>query len=876
VWNQSEAPTRSSALDPRSALDPATDRAAPAPRTARLLGAGGSVGDAAQLAATFAHFAEAPPRLETLARAEAAYDRAADTVTSVLGQVAPAYVRARDALDAAAVLEIGGRLIAAVSVAHGAQRACDQLLASVPRQSVVGESLDDTMRADRALDSLAARAPMLAPLIAGADRAAAATLLPHTFRGREVAPAAPRLDPGVTDEQRRTRLAGELTRTAGMLDFIAETRQALADGKARRLDTLEAARRRLGAFASRPIDLAFLKAALGELWDILEATAGGGPLDRKPSEVLADAEKQAELSGWLGDVGRFHLGTAIGLLRAGGRDDAELVLSDLATADPEARTRMLARIHELGLLPNLCSAVGWAAVKDLHDGLDLGYTELKAALQPWFIGPGKWGPSVGEEWEDHDRSARSFVAKLGFLGDAINFTLDMGTFGFYSSYSKAVDDRSQGLTSESEYRRAKAHAAGSAIVVGAASLLTGGVADKLVRGGAASVSVARAAAAGAAGGSVGAVGGLLAHDGYGNFVSGDQHGLSSIEDYAKAALLGGALGGALGGTLQGLSDRSARYAAAPESQPALGAGLDSAARLQHLEAAGLKAMVGDHIFTGTPAELEAALARLRAAGVDARVTAGDNGMATVRIGTDEIYVHGGAPGAHEVSAFADGEPAFDTAPASARVHVPTTEPADVPEFPVALGDVRTVAGNSHYLELVFEARLPDGRTIKLGSADAWPPGEGTPPQMNLNSHRVLDGRRYRFTIYEDVAPVPGSTIPAPAGQRISLTRHALRELVVHHKQAYGVEPAEIGGYLGVDNLKNFQIEYARLRPKAASDREAVLGAIEKVSFGRARVAEKYSDFSYDPDLRFEEVDLGGDLGVRRVPTNVDVVARKKP
>lgn len=279
-------------------------------------------------------------------------------------------------------------------------------------------------------------------------------------------------------------------------------------------------------------------------------------MDAKPSDLLTHATAQAKHTGWLGDVGRFDISNATSHLRAGGREMAELVLGDLYTTDPDTRARALMQIKERGLLDALCSAVGWADIKQLHDSLGGGFGEIKTDLQHYFLGKGKYGPSLDSEWENHDSSLHSLVAQLGIPGKVLNFALDIGTFGFNSSYGKAIDDQREGLTSESEASRAKMHAAGKTAVIAAVSILTGGLADKAVRGGAATVSTARAIGAGAAGGSAGAVSGLAASDVYGN-VAGTQHGFSSPEDYVKALLLGGAIGGVIGGVTQHLSNRVA-------------------------------------------------------------------------------------------------------------------------------------------------------------------------------------------------------------------------------------------------------------------------------------------------------------------------------
>ncbi len=901
VWTQPKAKLAGAANAAEIATETRADLGvAPAAPASDFRGPGG--GDPALLVETFAHYADVgltrqPRRAEVLARAEATFARAVDTSTAVSTGLAPGYVAARDALDGAAVLELGGRLIAALSFVHAARRAIDRLVGDAPRQCVVGEALDESEQAARVEAALATKRPTLEPLVASVEDTVAATLLVHRFRGREVAPAPLTLElDGQSDAHRVSRLADELRRTAAMLDLVGTVGRELSEAKRPARETLESARRKVGAFASRPVDLAFLRAALGPLWDLLDATAEG-PLDRKPSEMLAGAEKQAEHTGWLGDVGQFHTSTAIGLLQPGaGRAQAELVLADLYSADPDTRARLLEKLGELGLLSNLCSAVGWADVKDLHDSLGQGFGDVKTQLQRHFLGPGKWGPDLQREWESHDGSAHSLLARLGPLGGAMNFVLDAGSFGFYSSYSRAIDGERQGRMSAGEAARARQHAAGAAIATGAIALATGGLADKLVRGGAATVSVARGAAAGATGGAVGAVTGLGAQDAYGNFVSGDRQGISSLEDYALAALLGGAVGGALGGALQGLSNRAARYATrgqvddgapgttpgtTPETRiddlpPVAGTPIDAATRLAHLEGSGLVSMVGDHLFLGTPEQVAAAVAALRRAGVDARVAGTSNRVSTVRIGDGEIHVHLQEPAVTPGM----GDELFDPSPPRMAPGMFDAPPAQArtPELPVSIKDVLAEPlGPPHpdFFELGFVAKVPGGQ-VTLGTADGWAPGatNASPASMTLFGHKIWNGKLYRFRIYEEVTPVAGSEIPAGVGQPISLTDWALRKLIEFHRQRYGVDPEAVGGYLAGDNLRNFQREYVKARATVNSESEALDKAIKAVSFGRARVAERYTELTFNADLRYELVDLGPELGKQVVPVNVSPTARR--
>jgi len=150
------------------------------------------------------------------------------------------------------------------------------------------------------------------------------------------------------------------------------------------------------------------------------------------------------------------------------------------------------------------------------------------------------------------------VARLGTPGRVMNFVLDLATFGFNSSYAEAIDDRSNGVSSESEAHRAKVHAAVRTAAIAVVSTITGGLAEGAISG-RAGVSTARAIAGGAAGGSVGGAYSLVTSDAYNNYIAGTQSGTSSPQAYVETILMGGAGGAALAGVARGLSRASSAY-----------------------------------------------------------------------------------------------------------------------------------------------------------------------------------------------------------------------------------------------------------------------------------------------------------------------------
>jgi hypothetical protein len=534
--------------------------------------AGPTAGDRAfgtnSYASPFKPLTGAQKHADHVARTTYIYDTAQNAAIGILSGLVPGYLKARDELNVNTVAQLGGQLIGAFSLVHGAKSALDEMLRKATHQSTPGLSPDEDLELARTQQAVEAKASILNSLIPIVDGMIATTLTPHLFHGQEVAGQVVVVDlEGAPGARRGMKLGAELERTLSMLVLIDELKASLFDGKKGMSPTnLDSARKKVGAWASRPLDLAFLRAALGPIWQLLDETATG-PLTSKPSDMLGDATKQANHTGWLGDIGRFDVHMATSELQMGGRESSEFVVRQLYTADPDARAGLLMQIKQRKLLDALCSPLGWADVKALHDSLGVGFSEIKTDLQKYFIG-GKdlYGPSLDSEWERHDSSLHSLVARIPGVGGVANFVLDIATFGFNSSYGKALDDRSEGLTSESEAHSAKVNAVNRTAAVAAISMLTGGLADKAVRGGAGAVTATRAAFAGAAGGSVGAVTGLATSDAYGVYIGGDQKGFSSPEEYVKAALLGGVVGGAFGGVLGARSNR-ARALAGPESAP---------------------------------------------------------------------------------------------------------------------------------------------------------------------------------------------------------------------------------------------------------------------------------------------------------------------
>ncbi len=490
---------------------------------------------------------------EHVALAEHSIEALRRSVTGTLGTLIPGYVAARNNLDTASVAELGGRLLGAFNVMHGAKCAFDKLAPA--QQSVPGGTAESDLAAAGRETSLHANADAIANLIGPTDIAIARTLTPHVFRGTEVAGHEVSVQLVGDMGTDTAKLAGELERTIDMLSLVEELSASLKGKGGLERSKLDAGRYKIAAWAGRPLDIAFLRAALGRVWDVYDATAEG-PMLEKPSDALEEATKHAAHTGWLADTGRFDLNTACTMIEGG---MAEAALGDLYTADPDTRARLLIEIQQRGLFDKFCDAFGWQELKQLHDSLGYGFSDLRHALQAKFTGKGKFGPTYDSEWENHDSSLHHLVGSVPGVGGALNFALDVGTFGFNSSYGKALDDESEGLISSDEARAERHNAWARMAAVAMVSTITGGVADKFVRGGAATVSTARAIAGGAAAGGFVGTSALLASDTYNVYGAGTQSSLSSPSAYVETALIGGLVGGAIGGVTSGLSRRAAEY-----------------------------------------------------------------------------------------------------------------------------------------------------------------------------------------------------------------------------------------------------------------------------------------------------------------------------
>ena len=520
----------------------------------------------------------------------------------------PAYTRARNALDKAAIEEIGGTLLATlelVRVANGGTKS--QLSTYVaPTQSLPGgdpmAEIDEIERGDR-IAGLRARALANEMLADALQIESLKTLTPREYRGTPLEVPAPMVTLGKDGHvDLRGRLVDEIVRT-GMV--IAETERlftlfarpgALADQSLR-----FQARHEIKRFASRPADLAFLRATLGAsgLWAELDNTEHevGVPGRKKPAEpspfgvgvctddgplssLYESTKKQAERTGWLHDLGNYDDDTVDLYLRLGDQESLLAIYERLMSASADGRAAILADLNKRGLLDKLLTKLPWAYTKNLHDALPGGHAEVKKQLQKHFLVEGRWGTSL-EHAEYHAPSVSKMIQDKaddmggvgGWLVDKLGDAYNFATLGFAKSYGQTNDLHNAGLMNDEDYDRSMRQIATRTTVAMALMMATAGYGRSLVAPGAAApMTMASgmgwgagrtALAAGVEGGTL-AGAELMAMD-FTDLATGAKTQMSGWEDYLLTILMGGGLAAAAAGTTAWLTSRSSKYLGAGQA-----------------------------------------------------------------------------------------------------------------------------------------------------------------------------------------------------------------------------------------------------------------------------------------------------------------------
>jgi hypothetical protein len=330
-----------------------------------------------------------------------------------------------------------------------------------------------------------------------------------------------------------------------MLELVAEIRAELAVTKRVGRDQTESSRQKLANWAKRPSDLAFLKAALGRHWNVLDATA---PEDNKPGDVLEGAALQANHTGWFGDTHDFDINEAAMWIQNRGGDGPQTVLGQLYTADPNVRAQLLKQMKQRDLLEPFLDRLSWRETKELHDSLGLGFGAIKTDLQNHFIGRHGYGDSLATEWETHENSLHHHIGRIPGIGGKLNWLINTLSYGFTTPYGTERDAWTNGDISKSRYIKLGQENVGLTMVMVALSEVTQGLGDKALRASTAArglePTAMRTMAIQGGANAFTATAKHLTQDAWNVYVAGEQAHFASIEDYVKGAMIAGAQGAA--------------------------------------------------------------------------------------------------------------------------------------------------------------------------------------------------------------------------------------------------------------------------------------------------------------------------------------------
>ena len=219
---------------------------------------------------------------------------------------------------------------------------------------------------------------------------------------------------------------------------------------------------------------------------------------------------------------------------------ADVVLAQLDACNPDTRARLLEQMQKAGTLHPFLDVFGFKQVKALHDGLGVGFADLKTEMQSHFTGRDGFGPEVGQEWDTHANSLGHDFAQLPYVGPQLALGLDDATFGFAGEYGQLRDAYTSGEISEADYNFQFAHLAARTAAMAAVSIATAGGVNSAIRGGRTAVSATRALVASTASGATASTSGRLTHDVY-NYAL-DGRPFSSFGDYLETFAYGGVFG----------------------------------------------------------------------------------------------------------------------------------------------------------------------------------------------------------------------------------------------------------------------------------------------------------------------------------------------
>ncbi|WP_289241151.1 LysM peptidoglycan-binding domain-containing protein [Delftia sp.] len=147
-------------------------------------------------------------------------------------------------------------------------------------------------------------------------------------------------------------------------------------------------------------------------------------------------------------------------------------------------------------------------------------------------------------------------------------------------------------------------------------------------------------------------------------------------------------------------------------------------------------------------------------------------------------------------------------------------------------------------------------------------------------HVNIEGQRVQFGIIEHTADGPqfmlDKTTTLQSGEVVKLhgrgfTNIAIQKTIAAYKETFGAAPSSLPGSLALENLANFQTEFAAAQGVVRDVAAAGQMAINRTSFGSARVAAGYGNFSIDM-ANFGDVFIGGKT-LSNVPRSVIIRAQ---
>ena len=525
---------------------------------------------------------------KVLQAATALADTAQNYQTALNSKLLPSYLKARDALDTRAVVDLGYSIITTLDVAHASIEALDDEIKPFRAHSDVGADVaTDELAQAQQLDVLRTRKQLVGGLMPTIDLAVVTALTPTVFRG--VAVTGEAVAPIAKSGALRDQVSDELVRTLSVLGLVAELeKQFSAPGAFADESKRGVARMQIGSFRHRPINLAFLRSALSSvgLWQHL-ATAESQPSPTAPSVLgaeasgvsaldatMADTKKQAKQTGWLTDTGHFDFELVRSEIQLGSSESIFDVYETIMTAPADGRAALLHQLQQAHLFDPFLSKLPWKFTKELHDGLPQGYGELKTALQSYFLVEGKYGKRL-EEPEYHapslTKTIRDGGKQLGSVGetvvDALDDVYNILTLGFHHSYGDAHDKHAEGEITDEQYSTALKQITARTTVGMAIMMATAGLgrAAPAVMSGGGGAGVAGATTSAAVEGATFAGTEVAALDAT-DLATGAKREPASLKDYLKAAALGGVMGAAIGGATSALTGRTAAKYLPTEAQ----------------------------------------------------------------------------------------------------------------------------------------------------------------------------------------------------------------------------------------------------------------------------------------------------------------------